>query len=265
MNLKTTEFRLVSGLFAVAYLLALLPLHTYSASINSNGKSEPTRNTRRHSKGSRKETVYESLPLQPSMVMVPLDLQESVNPDLDPDVENLDNFHLLDIMGEDYDSKYMSLRKPSEMDSNPDGKLLYQFTKDQLPRGDMPAEIEALSGKTIELSEGGPELKIKFSRKARRKIQKFFWSYSYCPVRYRWKELSIRFWPRWIKEGECENKRSCSIPAGMKCQPSKIQNISILRYYCPFSGTCEWIKIQYPILAQCSCGCQQYSDSDYYT
>lgn len=246
-----------------------LPLLTTAASINSQEPS--TRNNRRHGKSgsSRRDSadtadsVYTNLPLKPSLVMIPLDLQETVNSDLDPDVNNLDQFHLLDIMGEDYDSHFMSLRRPSEMTSNPNGTLLYQFTKEDTPRGKMPDEIEALTQKAIQLSADGYELRVKFNRKTKKKIQKFLWSYSYCPVRYKWKELSIRFWPRWIKEGRCDNKRSCSIPAGMSCQPTKMKNIKLLRYYCPYKGNCEWIKISYPILSQCTCACPPQSDSDY--
>lgn len=251
-----------STFLAAITVVALLPLLINSASIH---KTDSTRNARRHGKSSRRESLYDSLPLKPSLVMVPLDLQESPNTNLDPDVDNLDKFRLLDIMGESYDSKFMSFRRPNEMNTKPEGSLQYQFSKDQTPKGDMPSEIAALSAKTLQLSEGGLELRMKFSRKTKRKIQKLLWAYSYCPVRYRWKQLSVRFWPRWIKEGTCENKRSCSIPAGMNCQPSKMENITILRYYCPFSGECEWIKIQYPILAECSCGCQQHSGSDYRT
>ena len=260
---KTRDDSLASVLWTAAIILALLPQHINSASIRKAGSS---RNAHRHSKSSRRETPYDTLPLKPSLVMVPLDLIETPNPALDPDVDNLDEMHLLDVLGEDYDKnkKYISLRRPAELDSKPDGTLEYQFTKEQTPQGETPDEIAALSAKTVQLSEG-VELRIKFSRKTKRKIQKFLWSYSYCPVRYKWKQLSVRFWPRWIKEGQCENKRSCSIPAGMKCQPSKMQNITLLRYYCPVTGSCEWIKIQYPILAQCSCGCQQFSNSDYRT
>ena len=243
-------------------ILSTLPLTSHSASL---GASEA--HSRRHGKSkssSRRSNSYTKLPLKPSLVMIPLDIQETVNKDLDPDLDNLDTIELLGIMGTDYNREFMSIRQPAEMRTNPNGTLLYKFSNKQVPLGPMPEEIEALSDKAVKLSDDGPELRIKFSRKTKRKLQKFLWSYSYCPVRYRWKELSIRFWPRWIKTGQCESKRSCSIPAGMTCQPSKMQNIKLLRYYCPFAGNCHWIKIEYPILAECSCGCQQYTDSDYW-
>lgn len=216
--------------------------------------------TRRHKPKERHQTVYTSLPLNPSVVMVPLDIQETVNKDLDP--TDIDEFELLTIMGSDYDRQYMSFREPADLKTHPNGTLVYKFKDNQTPaEGQMPGELTALEERSIRLAEDGPELRIKFNRRTKKKLQRFLWAYSYCPVRYKWKQLSTRFWPRWIKTGECENKRSCSIPVGMTCQPSKMSNIKLLRYYCPSSKrTCQWIKIEYPILVQCSCGCQSYGD-----
>ena len=196
------------------------------------------------------------------MVMIPFDLHETVNKELDPDSSDLDEVSLLDRMGADYDRQFMSISQPSDMKTNPNGTLEYKFKKGQRPLGDMPPSLDVFEHRSIKLSDDGPEIKLRASRKTRRKLQKFLWAYSYCPVRYKWKELSTRFWPRWIKVGSCENRRSCSIPAGMQCQPSKMMNITLLRFYCPSLGakrTCQWIKIQYPILEECSCGCQTYA------
>ena len=222
-------------------------------------------NLRRHDKTNTRNNKQDwtpfpqNMPLRPSPVMIPLDIRESKNKDLDPDLDKLDEYELLTMLGSDYDRQFMSLRQPLDMIINPNGTLHYQFKKDQTPsEGEMPSEIEALSGKEILLSKGGPSLKIKFKKRTKSKIQKFLWAYSYCPVRYKWKTLSIRFWPRWIKTGTCDNQRSCSIPAGMNCQPTKMRNIRILRYYCPIRGSkssCQWIKFEYPILDKCTCMC----------
>lgn len=227
------------------------------------------RHVRRHSRSRAKSTkpdwtvFHQRMPLQPSPVMIPLDIQESPNKELDPDLENTDEYELLTMLGSDYERQFMSLRQPLDMILNPNGTLHYQFKKDQTPSdGKMPPEIAALSGKEISLSNDGPSLKIKFKKRTKSKIQKFLWAYSYCPVRYKWKTLSIRFWPRWIKTGTCDNQRSCSIPAGMTCQPTKMRNIRILRYYCPIPGSkksCQWIKFEYPILDQCTCMCDKSS------
>lgn len=240
------------------WILVILPQY-YTASIHK----------RRHKQTQQPaDYIPNSLPLKPSLVMVPLDLQETPNKDLDPDLETLDVKELLDKMSSDYDNQYMSYTLPREMLANPNGTLEYEFKNGQRPRGPMPADFQMLEHRSMKLSEDGPEIKLRASLKTRRKLQKFLWAYSYCPVRYKWKELSSRFWPRYIRTGACESKRSCSIPSGMTCQPSKISHIKLLRYYCPYSykKSCTWIKIEYPILTECSCGCQQYSsDSDYRT
>lgn len=227
------------------------------------------RHLRRHNRSRTKTSkpdwtvFHQNMPLRPSPVMIPLDIQESPNKDLDPDLEKTDEYELLTMLGSDYSRQFMSLRQPLDMILNPNGTLHYAFKKDQTPSdGKMPSEIAALSGREITLSNDGPSLKIKFKKKTKSKIQKFLWAYSYCPVRYKWKTLSTRFWPRWIKTGSCDNQRSCSIPAGMTCQPTKMRNIRILRYYCPIPGSkksCQWIKFEYPILDECTCMCDKAS------
>lgn len=245
-------------------LLVLLP-HIYAS-------PTPVENQVRHRQTDRlpRESILDSLPLKPSpVIMVPLTLQETVDKDLDPGPADLDEITLLDKMGSDFDSYYMSISAPLEMKIKPHGELEYSFKKGERPRGPMPEDFTVLDNRYIKLSEDGPEIKIRASKKTRRKLQKFLWAYSYCPVRYMWRELSKRFWPRYIKLGACENKRSCSMPAGMTCQPSKLKYVTLLRFYCPVRGSrksCQWIKIDYPILSECSCGCQPVNNSaDYHT
>ncbi|XP_046404150.1 5E5 antigen-like [Ischnura elegans] len=44
----------------------------------------------------------------------------------------------------------------------------------------------------------------------RRRLRRLLLSITHCPVRWTWKDVGIRFWPRWIKEGRCGGK----IPPG---------------------------------------------------
>lgn len=233
------------------------------------------KNARRHGRQSQREMqpkpdlteFYERMPLRPSPVMIPLDIQESPDKSLDPVIKDGDEYKLLTLLGDDYDRQFMALRQPLDMILNPNGTLHYQFKKDQTPEGKMPPEIEILSGKEISLSKDGPTLKMKFKKRTKTKLQKFLWAYSYCPVRYKWKKLSVRFWPRWIKTGACDTQRSCSIPAGMMCKPTKMRNIKILRYYCPTVNvkvSCQWIKFDYPILDECTCMCDTVNQQSYY-
>uniref|UniRef100_A0A915I9G7 Uncharacterized protein n=1 Tax=Romanomermis culicivorax TaxID=13658 RepID=A0A915I9G7_ROMCU len=101
-----------------------------------------------------------------------------------------------------------------------------------------------------------------------RNIIRYMYKYSTCPVFYHWKHLNVRFWPRYVKVGQChefesdqnepKNKISCSIPAGMSCQPAAVKETSILRWICTSSGghkgrKCRWTEMLYPILTSCKC------------
>ncbi|XP_010851231.1 PREDICTED: noggin [Bison bison bison] len=123
----------------------------------------------------------------------------------------------------------------------------------QRPSGAMPSEIKAL-----EFSEGlAPGKKQRLSKKLRRKLQMWLWSQTFCPVLYAWNDLGSRFWPRYVKVGSCFSKRSCSVPEGMVCKPSKSVHLTVLRWRCQRRGgqRCGWIPIQYPIISECKCSC----------
>jgi len=90
------------------------------------------------------------------------------------------------------------------------------------------------------------------SSKTRLLVQKYLAAYSYCPVHYQWRDLGLRFWPRWIREGDCNDgqgttgymkkngndarendvTRSCSFPPGMTCKPQKSSIKTILWWHC---------------------------------
>lgn len=251
-------------------ILLLIPIVVGSSLTELSAKllGEYTKRHRSsHPKKSDWSNFYETIPIKPSSsAMIPLDIQENPNKDLDPDMESVDEYELLTILGDDYDRQFMALRKPLEMKLYPEGRLHYQLDNKKAPEeSELPAQLQALSKREIKMLDDSPPLRVRFSRRIRRKLQKFLWTYSYCPVRYKWKELSVRFWPRWIRTGSCDSKRSCSIPEGMTCQPSQMRNIKILRYYCPIVGSkqnCHWIKFQYPILDKCSCACQNQNNND---
>ena len=250
-------------------LLLLLPVVAGSSLSALSAKLLGDRTRHHRSSRTRKSdwsNFYQDIPLKPSSsAMIPLDIQESPNKDLDPDIDSLDEYKLLTILGEDYDRQFMALREPLEMKLYPDGRLHYQLDGKNTPEdSELPAQLQALSRREIKMLDDSPPLRVRFSKRIRRKLQKFLWTYSYCPVRYKWKELSVRFWPRWIRTGSCDSGRSCSIPEGMTCQPAQMRNIKILRYYCPIVGSkknCHWIKFQYPILDKCSCACQNKNDN----
>ena len=104
----------------------------------------------------------------------------------------------------------------------------------------------------------GTRVRTRLSRKVRKKLEKFLWLYTQCPVIYRWKDLGSRYWPRWIKQGRCHANQSCSFPPGMTCRASEEREVVILRWHCQYWDPprfCKWIPLHYPIVRQCTCGC----------
>lgn len=56
---------------------------------------------------------------------------------------------------------------------------------------------------------------------------------SSCPVEFTWKDLGPTFWPRWVRKGDClDRKGHCSFPTGMHCVPAATTTVHILRWQC---------------------------------
>jgi noggin len=151
-----------------------------------------------------------------------------------------------------------------------------------VPVGEMPESIAALDFRGVRLPDG-QRLRTRISQRLRRKLQNFLWAYTACPVTRRWRDLGVRFWPRWLKEGHCPES-PCSIPPGMRCQPAGLRHQALLRWHCRPSGLalasaglqqgqglqggqalqglgeqrhCSWIKVEYPIITECACSCAE--------
>lgn len=114
--------------------------------------------------------------------------------------------------------------------------------------------------KTLKLSHL-KGLKRTINKGFRRKLRNFLDLFSVCPVRYRWKDMGSKFWPRWIKEGSCVNlAESCSYPEGLLCHEYQHKNIAVLRFLCMSDwakNKCKWYKIYIPFLLACRCGCNR--------
>ncbi|XP_041363888.1 noggin-2-like [Gigantopelta aegis] len=187
---------------------------------------------------------------------LPIDgIMESPDKYYDPRPGELNKKKLRKILGDRFDSDFMSVKHPKSKN----GSLEFKFRNGR-PVGKRPSFLRLI--RTLKL-RNGPTLKLKVGKKNRRKFQKFLWSYSYCPVKYVWRDLGRRFWPRWIKDGLCSRERSCSVPPGMFCKPSNSTTKTILRWHCPKwrrRVACKWIQIQYPIITECACSCHGNDD-----
>ena len=183
-------------------------------------------------------------PLPTDQMPIPI-LEEDPNREYDPSPQDINNERLKEML--EYSPNVMSYCYPRNFDD--DG-----MTESLSNR--IPPEIKRLFKRS-----GRARKQRRLPRrisKHKRAIQSWLHQETACPVRYRWKDLGIRFWPRYIKEGFCDSSKSCSIPPGMKCKSFAQTSITILRWYCQGileQKFCTWIPIKYPVISECKCQC----------
>uniref|UniRef100_A0A8C2HX68 Noggin n=1 Tax=Cyprinus carpio TaxID=7962 RepID=A0A8C2HX68_CYPCA len=186
----------------------------------------------------------------PSDTLPLLELKEDPDPIYDPREKDLNETELRSALG-DFDSRFLSVSPPQDRyTGNEDLEEL--DLQQQNPTGLMPKDIKNLD---FDAQWGK---KRKASKKLKRRLQMWLWSYSFCPVLYAWNDLGTRFWPRFVRAGSCYSKRSCSVPEGMVCKPAKSTHITLLRWRCVQRRgalKCAWIPVQYPIITECKCSC----------
>ncbi len=120
------------------------------------------------------------------------------DPEHDPREQDLSEKTLRKKLGSNFDPSFMSIHLPTQLNAS---------APPELPRLPMSADLKKLN-----LTETPYGRRVKVGKKARRKFLQWLWMYTHCPVLYTWKDLGVRFWPRYIKEGNCFSERSCSFP-----------------------------------------------------
>ncbi|XP_037069663.1 noggin-2-like [Pollicipes pollicipes] len=190
-----------------------------------------------------------------------LDLIESKSSRYDPSPSDLDIGRLTMKLGRFLDSEYMSIDMPNSLRRgvNVTWQLPFKVKKNGHLRtvGRIPASLRRLRLDQLTLPDGSRQ-PVRLTRRLRRKMLKYLHMYTHCAVRYRWKDLGVRFWPRWLRTGHCDTTRSCSIPAGMTCQPARSRHLTLLRWHCQDwrrSRHCKWLRVQYPVVSKCQCSC----------
>lgn len=196
-----------------------------------------------------------------------IDLIETAPSLDDPRISELNITTLRLKLGSNYDPNVMSIHPPADKEDS----SYFGFRRNRLgrliPTGTMPDYLSKIDFKYLTLTNGS-KLRTKISPKLKRKIQQFLWAYTACPVVYKWKDLGIRFWPRYLKTGHCPKNVSCSVPPGMTCRPSASTHKTLLRWLCKSylhspspHRHCQWIKVDYPVLTECSCSCASESNN----
>uniref|UniRef100_A0A2S2P923 Noggin n=1 Tax=Schizaphis graminum TaxID=13262 RepID=A0A2S2P923_SCHGA len=211
-----------------------------------------------------------------------VDLVEMPNPALDPRPSDLNVTALLAKLAAKFDPNYMSVTAPEHLVPVVDIPFRRNRRGRLVPTGKMPAEIRDLDTKFFLLPDGR-RLRTRISGQLRKKIQQYLWGRTACPMHRQWKDLGQRFWPRWLLEGHCpKGETSCSVPAGMYCRATGNQYKTLLRWHCrggpsgpsavlqqynslpgaKATGSmvnpikvCQWIKVEYPVVTECGCGC----------
>lgn len=192
--------------------------------------------------------------LSPSDDLPPRPLiQTPTSKDSLPTRSDRDPKTLAALLGGDFDAAFMSVKRPGDSLKRPNGTYVYDS-------GVVRALSASVKLPAIALPGGGRRSRVEVRGAKRQKMfQTYLGAYTYCPVHYKWIDLGQRFWPRWIRQGDCSgNKRgvrSCSFPAGMSCKPQRSTTKTVLWWHCQSPGQCQWIPIKYPVISSCKCAC----------
>ncbi len=220
-----------------------------------------------------------------------------------PRRRNLKLSKLLRKMGPDFMSEWMSIESPQGAPSKEQQQMgpgqIEELVR-QVQDLNLEQELEELVG------EGPPELgdnlvrnyndddyeEVISSEAAKRMktrmiavFQEWLIQKSSCPVTYEWRDLGDYFWPRWIRQGHCDDEVradgddhvksessgvdvGCSWPKGMLCVPGQTKILHILRWHCgsrrrkKTNGNggskhrCRWYKVPFPVTSNCKCACK---------
>lgn len=183
---------------------------------------------------------------------------------------------LLRLLGSSFDLFWMSIEKPSEVfGSHSDGHV-------PLHGEERLEKAAVLNQKKLEKEAEALDLGF-FPPQVASSVRAWLVHSSTCRLRHRWVDLGPAFWPRWLRQTDCESldrRRSCSFPGGMECVRAKTTHIKILAWHCLESregddGTrgnksdvrteteigevikrCVWRQVPYPVVTACTCSCK---------
>ena len=138
-----------------------------------------------------------------------------------PKERNLDYDRLIRRLGDNFDSDWMSVNKPT-----------HGVAPEVLHKGQVDNRLaNKLSRVNFSYVDDNGEV-IELSAIERHAVEKWLLKRSSCEVHFSWADMTEVFWPRWIKNGFCDNNNGCSWPPGMRCVPAKSRPIKILNWQC---------------------------------
>ncbi|KAL3876010.1 hypothetical protein ACJMK2_033899 [Sinanodonta woodiana] len=184
-------------------------------------------------------------------------------------------------MGNDFNSNWMSIEKPSEHghgspDKPPVAEVVDRVLRDGIKRLNFTFTTNA--GEVLHINNETVQA-----------IKRWLIDKASCPIYFSWDDLGDLYWPRYIRRGNCDTGISCSWPEGMRCTPTEGTTLKVLRWVCKhrrkgLSGKekskkgsnhnrsrrfirtkrlvsgksklkCKWTKIPYSVIDSCVCTC----------
>ncbi|XP_070710450.1 noggin-like [Pempheris klunzingeri] len=208
--------------------------------------------------------------------------------------------HLLRILGSSFDLFWMSIEQPAEAsrghsggqplslgDSLPAKLLNYTTSRQQLNLNAAPELRKAAVHHRQRLEKEAADLDLgSLPPHFTSSVRDWLVRSATCGLSYQWVDLGPAFWPRWLRQTDCERSdgvRSCSFPGGMKCVRAQRTHIKILAWHCldirqggdgsrgakadrsggsTKVGTgevmkrCLWRPVPYPVVTACTCSCK---------
>ncbi|KAM9363601.1 noggin-2-like [Symphorus nematophorus] len=207
---------------------------------------------------------------------------------------------LLRLLGSSFDPFWMSIEQPSEASGGQgdDRPLLRGDTLPATLPTDTSAREKFNPSASPELREAAAHHRQKLEKEAAdldlsslpsnvtSSVRDWLVRSATCGLTYQWVDLGPVFWPRWLRQTDCERsdgERSCSFPAGMECVRAQMTHIKILAWQCleikrevegsrgmkadrsdgsTEMGTggvmkrCIWRPVPYPVVTACMCSCK---------
>ncbi|XP_051241342.1 noggin-2-like [Dicentrarchus labrax] len=203
---------------------------------------------------------------------------------------------LLRLLGSSFDQFWMSIEQPSESSGAqpllPGGVLstrlpTYTTAREKFNQSASPELREAAASQRQKLEKEAADLDLSsLPSQVGLLVRDWLVSSASCGLTYQWVDLGLAFWPRWLRQTDCERSdegQSCSFPGGMECVRAQTTPINILAWHCldgreggngsrrmranssdgsTEMGTgevmkrCIWRQVPYPVVTACTCSCK---------
>ncbi|KAK5866424.1 hypothetical protein PBY51_020615 [Eleginops maclovinus] len=207
-----------------------------------------------------------------------------------PKPRHLRPSQLLRLLGSSFDPSWMSIEQPSEASSQLLGyvSLAGKFPTTTMKKLSASPDLrEAAANNLQTLVKEAADLDLGFLQShVASSVRDWLVRSATCGLTYQWVDLGQAFWPRWLRQTDCERsvgEQSCSFPGGMECVRAETALIKILAWHClenkkgddgwrrikadgSDGGTemrtgeaknkCLWRQVPYPVVTACTCSCK---------